>query len=219
MNVRSGVLTTAAAALLTAGVALAQTATPPPPTTQPPSQAGSAATPAPPHGQNIYQRRRDQQQRIANGVQNGSLTAAGTENLESREARINGEIARDKSANGGTLTQQERQQIQRQDNNLSRAIYRDKHNAATAHYGDNEIGKRRQMQQDRIAQGIRSGQLTPEEAARVEGQQRNINQQIAADRRANGGALTPQERRNINRRQNRASRNIYNKRHNGRHRY
>lgn len=218
MNVRSGVLTTAAAALMTAGVALAQTATPPPPTTPPPSQAGSAA-PAPPHGQNIYQRRRDQQQRIANGVQNGSLTAAGTENLESREARINGEIARDKSANGGTLTQQERQQIQRQDNNLSRAIYRDKHNVANAHYGDNEIGKRRQMQQDRIAQGIRSGQLTPEEAARAEGQQRNINQQIAADRRANGGALTPQERRNINRRQNRASRNIYNKRHNGRHRY
>lgn len=80
------------------------------------------------------------------------------------------------------------------------------------------IHQRSQNQQDRIAQGIHSGQMTPGEAARAENQQRNIHRQVRADRRANGGKLTTQQRRNINRRQNRASRNIYRKKHNANHR-
>jgi hypothetical protein len=159
-------------------------------------------------------RRYNQQGRIANGVSSGQLTAGETKNIEGREAGLNKEIHNDRTANGGTLTPQERQQVNRQQNHLSNSIYDDKHNANTARYGNNEVGARRNLQQQRIANGIRSGQMAPSEAAKTEGHEQNINGHIAADRRANGGTLTPQQRTNINRRQNAASRQIYNKKHN-----
>ena len=162
----------------------------------------------------VNDRRADQQQRIANGVQSSQLTAGETKNLESREANVNREIKDDRSADGGKLTSQERQQVNRQQNNLSHSIYQDKHNANTAHYGNNEVGQRRQNQQDRIAQGIKSGQLTAGETAKLENQQKGINQQVKADRQANGGKLTQGEKQQVNKEQNAASKNIYNKKHN-----
>ena len=162
----------------------------------------------------VNQRRVNQQDRIANGVQSGQLTAGETKNLESREANVNREIKDDRTANGGKLTAQERQQVNRQQNNLSHSIYTDKHNAAQAHYGNNEVGQRRENQQDRIAQGIRSGQMTAGEAARTENREQGINQQIHADRAANGGKLTGAEKRQINKEQNGASRQIYRQKHN-----
>ncbi len=103
------------------------------------------------------------------GVASGQLTPGETKNLESREAGVNSEIHNDRAANGGTLTPQERQQVNHQQNNLSKSIYNDKHNAATDHYGNNEVGARRDNQQQRIANGIRSGQMSPSEAARSRG--------------------------------------------------
>jgi hypothetical protein len=90
----------------------------------------------------VNDRRDDQQQRIANGVQSGQFTAGETKRLEAREANLNREIKIDRQANGGKLSPQERRQINRQQNILSRSIYRDKHNAAQAHYGNNEVGRR-----------------------------------------------------------------------------
>ena len=78
------------------------------------------------------------------------------------------------------------------------------------------VNERRENQQDRIAQGIRSGQMTAGETARAEGHEQRINQQIHADRSANGGTLTGSERRQVNREQNGASRQIYREKHNGR---
>ena len=129
---------------------------------------------------------------------------------------MNGEVRNDRAADGGRLTPQERQQVNRQQNNLSHSIYDDKHNGATAHYGNNELGARRDEQQQRIANGVRSGQMTAGEAARAENHEQNINRHIAADRSANGGRLTPQEHQNINQRQNNASRQIHNEKHNDR---
>jgi WXXGXW repeat (2 copies) len=159
-------------------------------------------------------RRYNQQGRIANGVASGQLTPGETKNLEGRQANLNKEIHSDRSANGGTLTPQERGRVNQQQNNLSRSIYNDKHNGATAQYGNNEVGARRNLQQQRIANGIQSGQMSPSEAAKTEGRQQNINHQIAADRQANGGKLTPAEKNNINQQQNSASRQIYNDKHN-----
>jgi hypothetical protein len=159
-------------------------------------------------------RRFNQQGRIANGVASGQLTAGETKNLESREAGLNKEIHNDRAANGGTLTPQEHQQVNQQQNNLSKSIYNDKHNANTATYGNNEVGARRDNQQQRIANGIRSGQLSPSEAAKVEGHEQNINKTIAADRQADGGKLTPADKKNINKKQNNASKQIYNEKHN-----
>ena len=88
----------------------------------------SAATFAP--AQEIQQRKENQQQRIANGVGNGSLTPHETANLENKEAGLNREIRHDRRQNGGNLTNNEKAQVNRQQNRLSRNIYRDKHNAA-----------------------------------------------------------------------------------------
>lgn len=169
-----------------------------------------------PKDPSVNERRENQQDRIANGVQSGQLTAGETKNLEGREANLNREIKDDRQADGGKLTTQERQQVNRQQNNLSKSIYTDKHNAAQAHYGNNEVGQRRENQQDRIAQGIRSGQMTAGEAARTENREQGINQQIHADRQANGGKLTGAQKRQINREQNGASRQIYRQKHNSR---
>lgn len=188
----------AVAALVASGPVFAQQSQPT--TTQP--------------GNTVNDRRDNQQDRIANGVQSGQLTAGETKNLEGREANLNREIHDDRSADGGKLTQQERSQVNRQQNHLSRSIYSDKHNAAQAHYGNNEVGQRRENQQDRIAQGVKSGQLTAGETAKLENQQKGINQQVKADRSANGGKLTNGEKKQVNKEQNNASKNIYNKKHN-----
>ena len=189
------------AALVASGTAFAQQTTP-------------IAAPAA-QNNTVNDRRTDQQDRIANGVQSGQLTAGETKNIESREANLNREIKDDRSADNGKLTPQERQQVNRQQNNLSKSIYTDKHNANQAHYGNNEVGQRRQNQQDRIANGIRNGSMTAGETARTENREQGINQQVHADRQANGGKLTGQEKRQINRQQNGASSQIYRQKHNG----
>lgn len=80
-----------------------------------------------------------------------------------------------------------------------------------------EVDRREARQQGRIAEGVESGQLTPGETARLEKQETRIDNEIKADRAANGGVLTPAERRSINRQQNRESRRIYAAKHNARH--
>ena len=178
--------------------------------------ATPAATPAPAAKPKptIAQRKENQQDRIAQGVKSGQLTAGETANLETKEAAINGETKADRAANGGKLTAAEKKQINGQQNQLSKQIYKDKHNANTANYGNSKVGKRQENQQDRIAQGIKSGQLTAGETAKLENQQKGINQQVAADRKANGGTLTASEKKQVNKEQNAASKNIYHKKHN-----
>ena len=79
-----------------------------------------------------------------------------------------------------------------------------------------EVDRREERQQDRIAQGVRSGELTPRETARLERKEARIDRQIKTERAANGGKLTPAERRQVNREQNRTSRQIYRAKHNDR---
>jgi len=202
-----------AALLLLGSVALAQD----------PASTGSSSTPATPAATpattpaakpTIAQRKENQQDRIANGIKSGQLTAGETANLETKEAAINGETKEDRAANGGKLTAAEKAQVNGQQNQLSKQIYDDKHNANTAQYGNNKVDQRRENQQDRIAQGVKSGQLTAGETAKLENQQKGINQQVKADRAANGGKLTAGEKKQVNKEQNAASKNIYNKKHN-----
>ncbi|HEY4382724.1 MAG TPA: YXWGXW repeat-containing protein [Acidobacteriaceae bacterium] len=76
-------------------------------------------------------RANNQQQRVAQGVRSGQMTAGETRNVEGREASINHEVRTDRQANGGALTPQERQQVNQRQNNVSRSINQDKHNAPT----------------------------------------------------------------------------------------
>jgi len=76
------------------------------------------------------------------------------------------------------------------------------------------VNAREQRQQDRIAQGVHSGQMTPGETARAEHNEARINHQVNQDRAANGGHLTAQEHHQVEHEQNRESRQIYNEKHN-----
>jgi hypothetical protein len=184
---------------------------------QAPAQAATparAAAPAEKSKPTVAQRKENQQDRIASGVQSGQLTAGETAKLEKKEAAINKETAADRAANGGKLTAAEKKQVNGQQNQVSKQIYADKHNATTQHYHNNKVDQRRENQQDRIAQGVKSGQLTAGETAKLENQQKGINKQVAADRKANGGTLTASEKKQINKEQSGASKNIYNKKHN-----
>lgn len=163
----------------------------------------------------VGERNANQQQRIANGVSSGQLTPHETQHLENRQANINQQVRTDRQANGGTLTPQERQQVNREQNRTSQQIYNDKHNTATYQPGTSQVGQRQANQQQRIANGISSGQMNAREAAHAENRQANINQQVHADRQANGGHLTQQEHQQVNHEQNRASQQIYNDKHNG----
>jgi len=170
---------------------------------------------APVNGQSINNRKDNQQDRIANGVADGQLTAGETRNLEGKEAAINGEERDMRKLDNGKLTAADKATINQQQNQLSRQIYKDKHNAATLNTDPkSEVGQRGRNQQDRIAQGLKSGQLTAGEASHLENREGNINKEIATDRAANGGKLTNAERAQVNRQQNQVSKQIYKDKHN-----
>jgi hypothetical protein len=86
---------------------------------------------------------------------------------------------------------------------------------AMAFAGPSEAGinARQRRQQERIAQGTRSGELTRREAARLEAEQRQIRREERVFR--SDGRLSPWERADLNRDLNRASRDIARQRHDG----
>jgi hypothetical protein len=80
-----------------------------------------------------------------------------------------------------------------------------------------EVDRREARQQDRIGQGVQSGELTPREAARLERKEARIHREVRADRAANGGTLTPAEKARINRQENHVSNQIYRQKHDAQH--
>jgi len=69
-------------------------------------------------------------------------------------------------------------------------------------------------QQERIEQGLQSGQLSTKEAGHLEREEQHIDRQEAHDLKQ-GGTLTPQEKARITREQNKVSGDIYREKHNG----
>ena len=170
-----------------------------------PNNPGLAARP--------NQREANQDQRIANGLRDGQMTSGEAARAERTQSNIDQQVHNDRMANGGTLTNQERQQVNHEQNAASRQVYRDNHNGNTI--APNEVNQREANQEQRIANGERSGQMTSGEAARAQSNQSNMAQQTHNDRVNNGGALNQQQRQQINHEQNKASKQIHQENHNG----
>lgn len=165
----------------------------------------------------INQRKQNQQQRIGEGVENGSLTSGEAAKIEHKEARLNTEEKAMKA--DGTLSAQERAKLQHQQNNLSQQIYNQKHDAQAQNLNPkSEVGQRQLNQQQRIGQGIENGSLNAREATRLETRQAGVNKEVAGMRQANGGTLTPQEKHLVNHQQNKNSKAIYRQKHDAQHR-
>ena len=192
---------------LAASAALAQTT---PAATS--TASGTAVT-----GASIEQRKDNQQQRIGNGLENGSLTAKEAGKLETQEKKLNVEERNMRQNDGGKLTDADRAKLNSQQNKLSNEIYQQKHDAQVQPKATNEVNARDREQQKRIGEGLKSGSLTAGEAANLEKKETKLNAEQRNLRASNGGTLTPGEKAKINRQQNRLSKQIYKDKHNGRH--
>ena len=77
----------------------------------------------------------------------------------------------------GHLTAADRATLNQQQNAVSKDIYKQKHDAQTQNVNPkSEVGQRQRNQQERIAQGVKSGQLTAGETAHLEGREAAIQQ-------------------------------------------
>jgi len=107
--------------LLFAGSAAAQTSTNT-------SGAGPGVVdPNHPRVNEVNQREQNQQNRIGNGLKNGTLNSKQATNLEKRETSVQNREKRDMAAHNGHLTKAEQNGINRQQNRISKRIYKDKH--------------------------------------------------------------------------------------------
>ncbi len=87
---------------------------------------GLAMSSAPAFAQNLNKRETRQQHRIAEGIENGSLTPKETARLEHQEARIKELQAKDRKSGGG-LSDKERTELNHLLNTESHRIYVQKH--------------------------------------------------------------------------------------------
>jgi hypothetical protein len=215
------------ATLLAPLAAYGQSTTTPPST--PPSEAGPGIVdPGHPRVNEVNAREENQQDRIAQGIKNGTLSPTESANLEKGEARIEKQEANDMSKDNGHLTKQEQGQLNREENRLSGRIYRDKHDAQPGskapgagpgvvdpgHPRVNEVNHREENQQDRIAQGVKSGALTPGETSRLEKGEARLQNRESKDMSKDDGHLTKQDKEQLNHEENRLSRRIHRDKHN-----
>jgi len=178
-----------------------------------PTQTTTPAQSGPP---TVQQRKENQQDRIANGVSDGQLSASETRNLEKKESQLNQEERDMKAQDNGHLTSADRAALRQQQNHLSNQIYKDKHNASAQNQDPKtKLGQRAENQQDRIGQGIKDGQLNASQTANLENKEAAINHEVAADRQANGGHLTQQQKAQVKNQQNNLSHQIYKDKHSG----
>ena len=163
------------------------------------------------------QRDANQQERIEQGLQSGQLNTREAGQLEREQQHLDREQARDLKS-GGALSPQEKAQLQHDQNQVSRDIYRDKHNGVTGN-PNSASSKRLQAdvqrnanQQQRIANGVSSGQLTNKEAGHLEGGQARVNR-AEANAAANGHVGAAEQAR-VGAKENRQSGRVYDKKHN-----
>jgi hypothetical protein len=79
----------------------------------------------------------------------------------------------------------------------------------------NEVNAREQNQQDRIANGEKNDTLTPGQAAHLENREQKTENQEKADMAAHNGHLTKAEQKQLNKEQNKTSKQIYKDKHDG----
>jgi hypothetical protein len=166
------------------------------------------------------QRDINQQQRIEQGLKSGALTTQEAARLEGEEARV--EKIQANAVRDGNLTPQEKARIGQAQNKVSQDIYRDKHDAQR---GDPNSASSQRMQADvqrninqqqRIEQGIQSGQLTNKEVGKLERGQSRVSRMES--RAGADGNVGPKEQRRIQNGENKQSKHVYREKHDGQRR-
>jgi hypothetical protein len=177
--------------------------------------SGSAFAQSQQAASEFIERNINQQQRIEQGLQSGQLTTREAARLEKGEARV--ENMESRALRDGRVTQNETRHIDQAQDRLSRDIYREKHDMQRGN-PDSASSQRMQAdvarninQQQRIAQGVRSGELTPREAGRMEHREAAVNRMQG--RAGADGHVGRFEQQRIQQAQNRQSEAIWRQKH------
>lgn len=161
------------------------------------------------------QRDVNQQTRIEQGLRSGELSTREAARLERGEARV--ERMQANALADGKLSDAEKRRIERAQNTMSQRIYREKHDAQKA---DPSSASSRRMaadvqrnvnQQERIEQGVQSGELTNHEVANLERGQVHVDRLEA--RAGADGHVGAHEQQRIQHAENRQSRRIFREKH------
>jgi hypothetical protein len=128
----NSILSLAVGGFMIASYTYAQTPTTPAPAapaaTAPAPKAGPGAVdPGHPRVNQVNARETRQQQRIANGVKNGTMTPRQTAHVEQREANVERTEKKDMSEHNGHLTKNEQKNLNHRENRISNTIRNDKH--------------------------------------------------------------------------------------------
>lgn len=94
------------------------------------SNNGSGAgvvDPGHPRVNQVNKREQNQQNRVANGLKSGKMSAQQASNIEKREASVQNQEQKDMAAHNGHLTKAEQRQLNGRENRISKSIYKDKH--------------------------------------------------------------------------------------------
>ncbi|KJK20900.1 hypothetical protein UB46_30070 [Burkholderiaceae bacterium 16] len=164
------------------------------------------------------QRNVNQEQRIENGLQSGSLSTREAASLQKQTARVDRMEAH--ALANGSVSPREQASIQRAENNVSRDISRDTHNGISGNPASLSSQRmqadvqRNINQEQRIQNGVANGSLTNREAGKLERGQAHVDRREA--RAGANGHVGAAEQRGIQRAENRDSRSIYHDKHNGR---
>jgi hypothetical protein len=165
----------------------------------------------------VNHRQQNQHQRIKQGVRSGELTRRETGAL-AREQRDIRQLERDYKSDG-QLTRAERVDLHHEQNQASRHIYNQAHDAqdrpvasAPPAVRDPGVNQRQGNQTARIANGVKSGELTRDEAQNVREGRREIRQ--TEQEYKSDGMPTREERTDLHQDLNQQSRDIYEAKHN-----
>jgi hypothetical protein len=172
------------------------------------SQADTSRTRDP----GVNQRQHNQRERIQQGVKSGELTRRETGRLaeEQRDVR---QLERAYKSDG-TLTGAERRDLQHEQNQASHDIYRQKHDdqeRPPAAVRDPGVNERQANQTARIQQGVKSGELTHDEAQDLRTERRDIRDLEHTYKE--DGTLTRDERQDLHQQLNQQSQEIYEEKH------
>jgi hypothetical protein len=161
------------------------------------------------------QRDINQQQRIQQGLSSGQLTTREAAKLEQQESAASRQQSR--ALRDGTLTDAEKARIDNAQDRVSRNIARQKNDAQT---GNPSSASSQRMQADvqrninqeqRVKQGIQSGEVTNHEAARLQHGQAKVEGREA--RAGANGRVGAAEQNRIQQAENRQSHRVYRQKH------
>lgn len=164
---------------------------------------------------NTTQRDVQQEQRIGNGLQNGSITTRENSELQRDEAHVDKLQAKD--LKNGSLSPAEKTRLTAAQDKTSRDIHQAKANGIDGHplsassQRAQADTQRNIDQQQRINNGVRDGSLTNHEASRLERGQSHVDAREA--RAGADGHVGAGEQRRIARADNRQSARIHHQRH------